>query len=295
MTDFILSTGSTVDLPREILEKENIKWIGFPYQIDDVAYIDDLGLTMKLDEFYQKLDEGSIARTSQITYAKYMEYFEKLLVEDKDILHVTLSSGLTGGLQQAYMAQEELEKKYPERKIYILDSLTATSCEGLFVLSLNEMRKEGKSIEEIYNWGVENRLKINSVFFTSDLTYLVRGGRVSKAAASFGNLLNICPMMDVNRAGHIIVKDKIRTKKKAMKALTKKISDRLIKDFPYKNDIYVIHARAYEDAKEIRERLLDELDDYQGDIKIYEIGTTVGSHVGPGLVGAGFWGKEKDE
>ncbi|MEQ0488572.1 DegV family protein [Anaerococcus murdochii] len=295
MSDFILSASSTVDIPREVLEKENIKWIGFPFQIDDVDYIDDLGLTVKLNDFYQKLNDGAIARTSQITYIKYIEFFEKLLEEDKDILHVTLSSGLTGGVQQAYMAQEKLEEKYPDRKIYILDSLTATSCEGLFVLGLNEMRKEGFSIEEVYNWGMENRYKVNSIFFTSDLTYLVRGGRVSKAAGSFGNLLNICPIMDTNTKGEIVVRDKIRTKKKAMKALVNKISDRLIRDFPYKNEIYIVHAYAPEDAEDLRERLLDELDDYSGEIKIYEIGTTVGSHVGPGLVGAGFWGKEKDE
>ena len=295
MSDFILSASSTVDLPREELDKEDIKWIGFPYQIDGEDYIDDLGLTMTLDEFYQRLNDGALSTTSQIIYPTYIKYFEKLLEEDKDILHVALSSGLTGGLQQAYMAQKELEKKYPDRKIYILDSLTATACEGLFVLGLNELRKEGKSIEEVYEWGMEKRLNVNSIFFTSDLSYLVRGGRVSKAAGSFGNLLNICPIMDTNTKGEIIVRDKIRTKKKAMKSLTKKIADRLIQDFPYRNQINIVHADAPEDAEDLRKRLRDILEDYQGEIKIYEIGTTVGSHVGPGLVGAGFWGEEKDD
>jgi len=295
MSDFILSASSTVDIPREELEKENIKWIGFPYQIDGEDFIDDLGQTISYDEFYQRLNDGAIARTSQINYLTYIDYFEKLLEEDKDILHVCLSSGLTSGVQQAYMAQKNLEEKYPDRKIYIVDSLTATACEGLFLLGINEMRKEGHSIEEVYKWALDNRLKVNSIFFVSDLSYLVRGGRVSKAAGTFGNLLNICPIMDTNTEGKIIVRDKIRTKKKAMKALTKKIADRLIKDFPYKNEIYLIHANAVDDAEELRQRLWDVLDDYQGDIKIYEVGTTVGSHVGPGLVGAGFWGKEKDE
>ena len=228
MSDFILSAESTVDLPREVLEKENIRWIGFPYQIDDVDYIDDLGLTMKLEDFYQKLNEGSIARTSQITFIRYMEYFDRLLEENKDILHLSLSSGMTGGVQQALMAKEELEKRYPDRKIFIVDSLTATSNEGLILLALNELRKEGKSIEEVYDWAMENRKLANAVFFTSDLTYLVRGGRLSRAAGSFGNLLNICPMMESNTEGEIVVIDKIRTKKKAMKALVKKIKERLI-------------------------------------------------------------------
>ena len=293
MTDFILSAESTVDLPREVLEKENIRWIGFPYQIDDVDYIDDLGLTMKLEDFYQKLNEGSIARTSQITYIRYMEYFEKLLEENKDILHLSLSSGMTGGVQQALMAKEELEKKYQDRKIYIVDSLTATSTEGLILLALNELRKEGKPIEKVYEWALENRKLANAVFFTSDLTYLVRGGRLSKAAGSFGNLLNICPMMESNSEGEIVVIDKIRTKKKAMKALVKKIKERLIGDFPYNNEIIVVHSNNYDDALDLKERLEEVLDDYNGKIIIYEIGTTVGSHVGPGLVGACFWGEGK--
>lgn len=293
MTDFILSAESTVDLSREVLEKENIRWIGFPYQIDDVDYIDDLGLTMKLEDFYQKLNEGSIARTSQITYIRYMEYFEKLLEENKDILHLSLSSGMTGGVQQALMAKEELEKKYQDRKIYIVDSLTATSTEGLILLALNELRKEGKPIEEVYEWALENRKLANAVFFTSDLTYLVRGGRLSKAAGSFGNLLNICPMMESNSEGEIVVIDKIRTKKKAMKALVKKIKERLIEDFPYNNEIIVVHSSNYDDAVDLKETLEEVLEDYKGKIIIYEIGTTVGSHVGPGLVGACFWGEGK--
>ena len=293
MSDFILSASSTVDVPRKELEKENIKWIGFPYQIDDVDYIDDLGLTMILEDFYQKLIDGSIARTSQITYIKYIEYFEELLKEDKDILHLCLSSGMTSGVQQAIMAKEELEKKYPERRIYIVDSLTATSNEGLILLALNELRKEGKSIEDVYSWALENRKLANAVFFTSDLTYLVRGGRLSKAAGSFGNLLNICPMLESNTKGEIVVIDKIRTKKKAMKALVKKIKERLIEDFPYNNKIIVVHTNSYEDAIELKERLESSLKNYEGEIVIYEIGTTVGSHLGPGTVGACFWGEGK--
>ena len=293
MSDFILSASSTVDIPREELEKENIKWIGFPYQIDGVDYIDDLGLTISLDEFYQKLDEGALATTSQITYLTYIKYFKDLLEEGKDILHMCLSSGMTGEYQQALMAKKELEEKYPDIKIYILDSLTATSCEGLLLLAMNELRKEGKPIEEVFNWAEANRIKANAVFFTSDLTYLVRGGRLSKAAGSFGNMLNICPIMEANSEGKIIVIEKIRTKKKAMKALVKKIMSRLIKDFPYKNEIFIVHTHAYDDALELKDRLEKSLEDYRCDIKIYEIGTTVGSHLGPGTVGACFWGEGK--
>lgn len=294
MTDFILSTTSTLDISIEELYKEDIKWIGYPFQIDDKEYIDDLGKTISLDEFYQRMIEGSSVSTSQITYVKYMEYFENLLKEEKDILHVCLSSGITGEYQQALMAKKELEEKYPERKILVLDSLTGTSGQGMLVLSMNKLRKEGKSIEEVYDWAVNNRLKINSMIFTNDLTYLVRGGRLSKAAGSFGNLLNICPIIEFNTNGELVVRDKIRTKKKAMKALIEIIKKDRIEDFDNGDVIYVIHTHAYEDALELEKMLRKKLSDYDGEIKIAEIGTTIGSHLGPGSVGLAFWSKTRN-
>lgn len=294
MTDFILSTTSTLDISIEELYKEDIKWIGYPFQIDDKEYIDDLGKTISLDEFYQRMIEGSSVSTSQITYVKYMEYFENLLKEEKDILHVCLSSGITGEYQQALMAKKELEEKYPERKILVLDSLTGTSGQGMLVLSMNKLRKEGKSIEEVYDWAVNNRLKINAMIFTNDLTYLVRGGRLSKAAGSFGNLLNICPIIEFNTNGELVVRDKIRTKKKAMKALIEIIKKDRIEDFDNGDVIYVIHTHASEDALELEKMLRKKLSDYDGEIKIAEIGTTIGSHLGPGSVGLAFWSKTRN-
>lgn len=294
MTDFILSTTSSLDISIEELYKEDIKWIGYPFQIDDKEYIDDLGKTISLDEFYQRMIEGSSVSTSQITYVKYMEYFENLLKEEKDILHVCLSSGITGEYQQALMAKKELEEKYPERKILVLDSLTGTSGQGMLVLSMNKLRKEGKSIEEVYDWAVNNRLKINAMIFTNDLTYLVRGGRLSKAAGSFGNLLNICPIIEFNTNGELVVRDKIRTKKKAMKALIEIIKKDRIEDFDNGDVIYVIHTHASEDALELEKMLRKKLSDYDGEIKIAEIGTTIGSHLGPGSVGLAFWSKTRN-
>lgn len=294
MTDFILSTTSSLDISIEELYKEDIKWIGYPFQLDDKEYTDDLGKTITLDEFYKRMIEGSSVSTSQITYVKYIEYFENLLKEERDILHVCLSSGITGEYQQALMAKKELEEKYPERKILVLDSLTGTSGQGILVLSMNKLRKERKSIEEVYDWAVNNRLKINAMIFTTDLTYLVRGGRLSKAAGSFGNLLNICPIIEFNTNGELVVRDKIRTKKKAMKALIEIIKKDRIEDFDNGDEIYVIHTHSYEDALELEKMLRKKLSDFDGKIKIAEIGTTIGSHLGPGSVGLAFWSKTRN-
>lgn len=292
MSDFILSATSTVDINKEILDREDIRWIAFNYEIDGKNYKEDFGESISFNDFYEAMKDGAMTKTSQITYSSYIEYFENLLKEDKDILHLTLSSGITGEYNQALMAVDMLKEKYPERKIYVVDSLTATACQGLLVLYLNELRKSGFSIEEVYDLAKEKREYVHGWFFTSDLTYLVRGGRLSKAAGSFGNLLNICPLIEVNLEGKLLVRDKIRTKKKATKALIGQIKNHIAKDSSLPKVIFIVHTHLHEDAEELRETLSEKFEGY--DIKIYEIGTTIGSHLGPGTLGASFWGDRKE-
>lgn len=293
MTDFILSATSTVDIDEETLDKLNIKWIPFNYEIDGVEYQDDFGKTIKINDFYERMVNGAITKTSQITYSTYLTYFRKLLDEGYDILHLCLSSGITGEYNQALMARDMLKEEYPEKKVYVVDSLTATSCQGLLLLTMQEKKEAGMSIEELYEWTIENRNYINGWFFTSDLTYLVRGGRVSKAAGSFGNLLSICPLIEVNAEGKLEVREKIRTKKKACKALIKKLLDLIEYNDDYINDIYIVHTHLYDDAEDLKETIKEKLPAYADRIKIFEVGTTIGAHLGPGTLGVIFWGKKK--
>lgn len=293
MTDFILSTSSTVDIDKKLLDKEDIKWIAYNYQIDDKEYKEDFGKTISFNKFYKKMINGSITRTSQISYRSYMEYFESFLREDLDIIHLCLSSGISGGYNQALMAKNDLEEKYPDRKIYVIDSLTATSCQSLLLLAMNEQKKARKTIDQIYDWAIKNRLHTHAWFFTSDLTYLVRGGRLSKFKGSFGNLLNICPLIEVNAEGKLILRKKIRTKKKAVKSLLSKIEELRVEDPSYSNDILIVHTHNIDEAKELKVLIKETFPDFTGEIKIYEIGATIGAHLGPGALGVCFWGKEK--
>ena len=176
MSDYILSCCSTADLSKEHFERRNIDYICFHYELDGVQYPDDLGQTMPFDKFYQAMVDGADTKTSQINAEEFEEYFESFLKDGKDIIHLCLSSGITGVMNSANIAKETMLEKYPDRKIYIVDSLAASSGFGLLMDKLADLRDEGMSINELYTWTEENKLKLQHWFFTSDLTFFVKGG-----------------------------------------------------------------------------------------------------------------------
>jgi DegV family protein with EDD domain len=191
MHNYVLSCCSTADLAKEHFESRNISYICFHYFLDGKEYPDDLGQTMPFDQFYQAMVDGADTKTSQVSAGEYIEYFSKFLDEGKDILHLTLSSGISGSYMSACAAQKTLAEKYPDRKIRIVDSLSAASGYGLLIDAMADLRDEGKSLHEVADWAEANRLNLQIWFFSSDLTFFVKGGRVSKTAGAIGGLLGI--------------------------------------------------------------------------------------------------------
>ena len=161
---------------------------------------DDLGQSVPFKEFYQMMRDGAMTKTSQVGVGEYEDFFEGFLKEGLDILHVALSSGISGTFNSAVLAAQDLRERYPDRKIYIIDSLAASSGFGLLMDKLADLRDSGMGIDELREWAETNKLKCNHWFFTTDLTYLIRGGRVSKAAGMIGQLLNICPLLNVGHS-----------------------------------------------------------------------------------------------
>lgn len=158
MSEYIISCCSTADLSAEHFRKRNISYICFHYELDGVQYSDDLGKSMPFDQFYQAMADGADTKTSQINAAEFTEYFEPFLKEGKDILHLSLSSGISGVTNSAMTAKSNLEEQYPNRKIYIVDSLAASSGYGLLMDRLADLRDEGLSVDDLYQWAMENRL-----------------------------------------------------------------------------------------------------------------------------------------
>jgi DegV family protein with EDD domain len=293
MSDFVLSACSTADLSKEYFEKRDIKYVYFHYELDGKQYLDDLGQTISFKDFYDAMRNGSMTKTSQISMGEFIDYFEPMLQEGKDILHISLSSGISGVVNSARLAKEELSEKYPERKLIVIDSLSASSGYGLLMDKLADLRDEGMSIDELAAWTEEHKLEINHWVMTGDLTYLIRGGRVSKTAGVVGGLLNICPIIEVDYMGRLISRYKIRGKSKAIQKQWS-IMKELAKDGEnYSEKCFISNSDCIEDAKALSDLIEGGMPNLNGKVEHFTIGTTIGSHTGPGTIALFFWGEKR--
>ena len=295
MSDYVISCCSTADLSKEHFEKIDVHYCCFHYEMDGVQYLDDLGQSMDFDVFYQRMTDGAMTKTSQINADEYEEYFTQFLSQGKDIIHLTLSSGISGTFNSANLAKALLEDKYPDRKIYVIDSLAASSGYGLLVDHLATMRDSGATIDELAAWVDEHKLNLNHWFFSSDLTFFIRGGRISKAAGAVGTVLNICPLMNVDFEGRLIPRYKIRTKKKVIQAIVDKMAEQAEGGTDYSGKCFISHSACEEDAKAVAALVEERFPNLNGRVLINSIGTTIGSHTGPGTVALFFWGQKRED
>lgn len=291
--NYVLSCCSTADLSEEHFKERNISYVCFHFSLDGKEYADDLGKSIPFDEFYQAMANGAETKTSQVNVEEYIAYFEPLLKEGKDILHVTLSSGISSTYNSANIAAEELREKYPERKIYIVDSLGASSGFGLFMDKLADLRDEGMSVEELYEWATAHRLELHHWFFSTDLTFYVKGGRISKVSGWFGTALHICPLLNMDNKGALIPRQKIRGKRAVIKEIVKRMEECAVDGTDYSGKCYISQSACYEDAKAVADLIEAKFTKLNGKVEINNIGTTIGSHTGPGTVAVFFWGKER--
>ncbi|MBD8972797.1 MAG: DegV family protein [Clostridiales bacterium] len=295
MSNYILSCCSTADLSKEHFEKREIHYICFHFMLDDITYPDDLGQSIPFPEFYQKMADGAMTKTSQVNADEFVEYFRPFLQEGKDILHFTLSSGISGVYNSACIAKDMLSEEFPDRKIYIIDSLAASSGYGLLMDALADKRDEGLTIDELKDWATANLLNLNHWFFSGDLTFFIRGGRISKTAGTIGNMLNICPLMNVNNEGKLIVREKVRSKRKVIKAIVGKMEELARDGLNYNGKCYISQSACYEDARAVADLIESKFPNLDGKVEINNIGTVIGSHTGPGTVALFFWGQERTE
>ena len=291
--DYILSCCSTSDLNAQHYVDRNIKTVLFHFIVDGKDYMDDFGQSYPYEKFYNDMEAGCMTKTSQVSSGEYYKFFEPFLQEGKDILHVTLSSGLSGTYQSACNAASMLKEKYPDRKIYIVDSLGASSGYGLLMDKLADLRDQGMAIEELRAWAEEHKLEVHHWFFSTDLKYYVRGGRISKTSGFLGNLLHICPLLNMDEDGHLAPREKIRTIKKVEKAIVEKMVEFADKGLDYDGKVYISMSNCMDFAKPVAEMVEEKFPHMNGKVVINSIGTTIGSHTGPGTVALFFWGKKR--
>ena len=288
MSEYIIMTDSTVDLPKEyLIEELQVPYIPLSYIMDGVTYEDMSGLSGK--EFFDKIRAGSLPTTSQVNPEQAKKALEPYVKEEKDILFIGFSSALSGTFNSIRMAAEELMEEYPERKIITVDSLCACLGEGLLVYKAVQLKRAGKSLEEVAKWTEENKLHICHNVAIDDLNHLHRGGRVSKTAAIMGTVIQIKPIIHMNDNGELQVIGKQRGRKKALQHI---VNMAVEQSKGWENDIIMItHGDCEEDAqyvaKLVREKMGIE------NILINCIGSVIGSHTGPGVVAVFCMGEKR--
>lgn len=295
MSDFVLTCGSTADLTAQHFKERDIHYVCYHFFLDGVEYPDDLGQSMSSEDFYKAMVDGAETKTAQVNVDQFVEFFTPFLADGKDILHLSLSGGITGSGNSARIARDMLLEKFPDRKLYIIDSLAASSGYGLLMDKVADLRDSGMSIDELYNWVEENKLKLHHWFFSSDLTFFIKGGRVSKAAGVFGSVLNICPILNVSPDGRLISRDKVRGKQRAITGVVDRMKKYATDRENYSGKVYICHSARYDDAKAVADLVKQYFPKMNGDVQIYNIGTTIGAHTGPGTVALFFWGDERTD
>ena len=294
MSNYILSCTSPVDLNKEHLENRDIKYMCFKYQLGDDVLTDDFGESLPYAELYKRMIDGAESKTSQIGVGEYLDYFTAILEQGNDLLHITLSSGLSGDYNSATSAALIAKERFPDRKLYIVDSLAASSGYGLIVDKAADLRDEGMDIDALNEWLTENRLNMHLWFYSSDLTFYVRGGRISKAAGLFGGMLNICPVLNMDLLGRLTPRAKVRTKKRAIMELADRVAQHINDGANYTDKCYISHSECYDDARMLADMIEANSPNIKDGVQIYNIGSTIGCHTGPGTVAVFFWGTKRE-
>ena len=291
MSKFVLSCCTTTDVNKQFLLEKDIEFARFHYFLNEVEYIDDFGEQIPYKEFYNRMEQGETTRTSQVNVQEFCNHFEKYLKEGKDIIHITLSSGISGTYNSACIAKDMVLEKYPDRKICIIDSLGASSGYGLLVGKVADFKNKGGSFDEVCEYAKKLIPTIRYWFFSTDLKYFVRGGRISKAAGFFGSILKICPLLHVSEEGKLVVKEKVISKKRVIKAIVDKMKALAADGLDYDQECYISHSRVIEDAEAVKNLIESSFPNMKDKVRIFDIGTTIGSHTGPGTVALFFVGK----
>ncbi len=293
MKNFVLTCCSTADMPRDFFETNNIPFAMFHYLMDGVEYPDDLGKTMPFPEFYGKIAQGASPTTSQVNARDYENMWRPFLEAGSDVLHITLSSGISGTINSATVARDTLKEEFPQRTVAVVDSLGASSGYGLLVTEACRLRDHGETLEAAVAWLEENKLLLHHWFFSTDLSSYLRGGRISRASALFGTLLKICPLLNMNTEGQLIPREKIRTKKKVIHQIVEKMERHAQGGTDYSGKCYISNSDCYEDARAVADLVESKFPHLDGKVMINSVGTVIGAHTGPGTVALFFFGDHR--
>ena len=282
----IIITDSNCDLSAEYLRDNNVPVIPFQFTLNGKDYEDNFGTSISYVDFYNKLRKGEMSTTTQITPIVYEEYFRKYVAEGLSIIYIGFSSALSESFNHSVMAKKTILEENQTADITIVDSKCASVGQGLLVYYACEMKKQGKSKEEIAAWVEDTKLKVNHWFTVDSLDHLHRGGRLSATSAAFGTALKIKPILIVDNEGKLIPKDKVRGRQKSIDALSQELKSRIVN--PEEQIVFISHGDCIEEAEQLKQLVLSKVN--VKDIIINYLGPVIGTHTGPGLLCIAFIG-----
>lgn len=289
MREFIITTDSNSDMDPVYLADNEVGVIPHYYTVEEEVYGD--GRELSNQEFYDAMRAGKKTTTMASNPAVILERFEAYAKQGKDILHISFSSELSCAYNNIVNCANEILESYPEMKIIVIDTLSASLGEGIMIRKAIEMKKEGKTLEETADWIRENCPYINVQFTVDNLDYLYRGGRLSKSSALLGTVINIKPILYVNKEGKLVALSKVRGRKKSLTTLVDNMEERLGEFRDKQIFVGVVHGDCEEDAKYIANMITERFG--YTDIVIRPIGPSIGAHSGPGTIGIVFMGDLK--
>mgnify|MGYP000677082018 FL=1 len=290
MSDFVMLTDSSADLSAQMVQQADVEVIPLSFNIQGRTYHnypDNREMDPAL--FYDMLRAGELATTAAVNVGEYVQAIEPFLAQGRDVLVLAFSSGLSGTYNASRLAVEELQEKYPQRKIYTVDTLCASLGQGLLVWLAAQQRKEGKSIEEVRDWAEANKLSLCHQFTVDDLHFLKRGGRISATTAVVGSMLQIKPVLHVDDEGHLINIGKARGRHASLKALVDKMEKTVTEEG--KKTVFISHGDCLKDAETVAEMVRQRFGTQ--DIRINYVGPVIGAHSGPGTLALFYLGTQR--
>ena len=290
MSEYVLITDSSADLSQEMVQELGVTVLPLSFTIQGKIYRNyPDNREMDLALFYDMLRAGELATTSAVNVAEYTQAVEPILQEGKDVLILAFSSGLSSTYQASVLAAGELREKYPDRKIYTVDTLCASLGQGLLVyLAVQEQRK-GRSIEEVRDWAESTKLNLCHQFTVDDLHFLKRGGRISATTAVVGSMLQIKPVLHVDNEGHLINIGKARGRQASLKALVDKMEKTVTEEG--RKTVFISHGDCRKDAVTVADMVRERFGTQ--DIRINYVGPVIGAHSGPGTLALFYLGTER--
>ena len=290
MSDFSILTDSSADLSAELVRELDIQVLPLRFILGETTYENHPdNRDMDPHAFYERLRRGEAATTSAVNEGQYIQALEPLLQAGRDVLILAFSSGLSSTYSSSVMAVEELGKKYPQRKLYTVDTLCASLGQGLLVWYAAQERSRGHSIEEVRDWVEDHKLNICHQFTVDDLHFLKRGGRISAATAVVGSMLQIKPVLHVDNEGHLINIDKVRGRQASLKALVNRMEQTAIDAGSL--TVFISHGDCLEDAQTVAGMVKKRFG--VEEIYINYVGPVIGAHSGPGTVALFYIGTER--